>query len=527
MTDPGDDSSIGAPSRPEVLAREIAEARLLLDSLHADIHDAEARLQGNVSYRLLEANEQLVLAMLRAQSETDSAVAALESASHSAEHDVLTGLPNRALLQDRYTQASASARRHGARMALLFIDLDDFKQINDSLGHPVGDALLIDTARRLLASTRDVDTVARFGGDEFVVLVSEIALPSDAGLVAAKLLAAIAEPLVVGDQVLRVTASIGIGIHPDDADTAERLLALADEAMYVAKAQGGGCSHFVARPVPPALRPEPGGRTRPRQSLAESAHLNQLLREANEQLVVAALGAAELKETAEQALARHQACLALLGHEIRTPLSPLLYAAALLDRGPHPPQALARLKQTIERQVVQIARLVDDMLALALSGQTQLKITPRPADLVALAREAVEVCQPALEARGQRLMFRSDRPVEDARLDAARIVQVLVNLIDNASKYTPPGGYVSVSVTSTADEVVVSVRDDGMGLASSDTQALFEPFLRAPEALASGSSGVGIGLTVVRELVTAHHGTVEVSSAGVGQGAEFTVRLPR
>lgn len=527
MTHPGDNSGTGEAARPEALAREIAAARSLLGSLQADIREAEERLQGHESYRLLEANEQLVLAMLRAQSETDSAVAALESASHSAEHDVLTGLPNRALLQDRYTQAAASVRRHGARMALLFIDLDDFKRINDGLGHPVGDALLIDTARRLLASTRDVDTVARFGGDEFVVLVSEIAQPSDAGLVAAKLLAAIAEPLAVGDQVLRVTASIGIGIHPDDADTADRLLALADEAMYMAKSQGGGTAHFVAQVVPPSPRQEPGGRTQRPQGLAESTHLNQLLREANEQLVVAALGAAELKETAEQALARHQACLALLGHEIRTPLSPLRHAAALLDRGPHPPQALARLKRTIERQVVQIARLVDDMLALALSGQTQLRITRRPADLVSLAREAVEVCQPVIEARGQLVLFHSDQPVEEARLDAARIVQVLVNLIDNASKYTPPGGHLSVSVTSTTDELAVAVRDDGMGLASSDTQALFEPFLRAPEALASGSSGVGIGLTVVRELVTAHQGTVEVSSAGVGQGAEFTVRLPR
>jgi signal transduction histidine kinase len=112
-------------------------------------------------------------------------------------------------------------------------------------------------------------------------------------------------------------------------------------------------------------------------------------------------------------------------------------------------------------------------------------------------------------------------------VDPVRVVQVVTNLVDNASKYTLVEGLLSVSVMGTQTEVTIRVADNGMGISFADPGVLFEPFLRAPEALASRSTGLGLGLTVVHELVAAHQGTVEVRSAGPGQGVEVVVRLPR
>lgn len=523
MSDPGDSGR----EQLDALRQQIDLARATLDALHADISDAQARLDGTESVQLLQANEQLVLAMLQAQGEADTVAAALQAASRSAEHDGLTRLPNRSLLHDRWAQAAANARRHGMKMALLFVDLNDFKAINDELGHLMGDEVLVAVADRLTRSVREADTVGRYGGDEFVVLLAEIASPADAAVIARKLLEAMAEPLRVRDHALLVTASIGISIYPDDGDSETALLEMADEAMYGAKAQGGSAFRFHAAPAADAVQFPPRSGHKLWHALGKQEHLNQMLREANERLVIASLGAAELQDTAEGALARHQTYLALLGHEIRTPLSPLRNVAALLDRAPLQQAALTRLKLTIERQVVQIARLVDDMLAFASASKPRLEVEFQPADVVALAHQAAEACQASVDARRQTLQLLGTHATEAARVDPVRLVQIITNLIDNASKYTPAEGRIVVRVDGTPTEVSIAVADNGMGLSSSDSEALFEPFSRAPEALASGSPGLGIGLTVVRELVRAHQGSITVASGGIGLGAEFVVRLPR
>lgn len=156
--------------------------------------------------------------------------------AYLAEHDALTGLPNRALLNERLSQAIGLARRHEKQVALLFMDLDQFKQINDSLGHLVGDHVLQAVAERLTDNVRTTDTVCRQGGDEFVVLLAELTKPEDAIHVAENLLAAFAEPLVVDGHTLHVTISIGISVFPDDGDTAESIIEHADAAMYSARA---------------------------------------------------------------------------------------------------------------------------------------------------------------------------------------------------------------------------------------------------------------------------------------------------
>nr|WP_297351577.1 EAL domain-containing protein [uncultured Caldimonas sp.] len=161
-----------------------------------------------------------------------------EHIRHMAHHDALTSLPNRALLQERLGAALVRAKREGDCMALMFIDLDRFKNINDSLGHHVGDSILKIVAERLRASVRASDTVARMGGDEFVVLLPKVAQLEDCELVARKMISALGEPMQVGTYELRVTPSIGVATFPQAGDDPVTLMRAADAAMYHAKAQG-------------------------------------------------------------------------------------------------------------------------------------------------------------------------------------------------------------------------------------------------------------------------------------------------
>ena len=158
--------------------------------------------------------------------------------AHLAQHDFLTNLPNRVLLNDRIAQAIVQAERRGTQVAVLFLDLDNFKHINDSLGHVIGDKLLQSVAQRLSACVRSSDTVSRQGGDEFVVLVTEDKYAENAALTADKILATLAVPHSIDEHELHVTTSIGISVYPADAQDAETLIKNADTAMYQAKEKG-------------------------------------------------------------------------------------------------------------------------------------------------------------------------------------------------------------------------------------------------------------------------------------------------
>jgi diguanylate cyclase (GGDEF)-like protein/PAS domain S-box-containing protein len=158
--------------------------------------------------------------------------------THSAQHDFLTGLPNRMLLNDRVNHAILLAPRHLKKVALLFLDLDGFKHINDSLGHPIGDKLLQSVGKRLVDCVRSSDTVSRQGGDEFVVLLSEMEQPEDAAITARRMLHSVAEAHLINDRDLHITTSIGVSVYPDDGLDAEALIKNADTAMYQAKENG-------------------------------------------------------------------------------------------------------------------------------------------------------------------------------------------------------------------------------------------------------------------------------------------------
>ena len=236
--------TVHLPSNCLLIQRDGSE--IPVENCVSPIHDREGKAIGAVIvFRDVSVAQAMALQM-----------------AHSAQHDFLTGLPNRMLLNDRVRQAISLAARHGKKVAVLFLDLDGFKHINDSLGHPIGDKLLQSIAKRLVDCGRSSDTVSRQGGDEFVVLLSEVEQSDDAASTARRMLQSIAEPHSIGQHDLHVTASIGLSIYPDDGLDAETLIKNADTAMYQAKENGHQSYQF--------FKPAMNVRAVERQSIEES-----------------------------------------------------------------------------------------------------------------------------------------------------------------------------------------------------------------------------------------------------------------
>ncbi|MBV8032702.1 MAG: PAS domain S-box protein [Betaproteobacteria bacterium] len=203
--------------------------------------DAEARARaalGALEKAVAERTAELKAANEKLEEEVAERKVAEQRAKHLADHDALTGLPNRRLLEDRLTQALALSYRNRRQTAVMFVDLDRFKTINDSLGHSVGDELLKEVASRLVKQLRVVDTICRTGGDEFVVVLPEIKRSADAANVAQKIIENLSQPIQVEERELTVTPSIGISVFPEDGRDAETLIRNADAAMYHAKEMG-------------------------------------------------------------------------------------------------------------------------------------------------------------------------------------------------------------------------------------------------------------------------------------------------
>jgi diguanylate cyclase (GGDEF)-like protein/PAS domain S-box-containing protein len=212
------------------IVEDVTEAKRASEALEAS-RDALERAVAQRTAELQAANERL-------GAEIGERREAEERAKHLADHDALTGLPNRRLLEDRLTQALALSQRNRKQTAVMFVDLDRFKAINDSLGHAAGDLVLKEVAQRLVNQLRIGDTVCRIGGDEFVVVLPEAKRSTDAANVAAKIIETLSQPVRVADRGLIVTPSIGIAVYPDDGRDAEALIRNADAAMYHAKESG-------------------------------------------------------------------------------------------------------------------------------------------------------------------------------------------------------------------------------------------------------------------------------------------------
>jgi diguanylate cyclase (GGDEF)-like protein/PAS domain S-box-containing protein len=209
--------------------------------------DAEARARtalGALERAVAERTAELKAANDKLEEEVVERKVAEQRAQHLADHDALTGLPNRRLLEDRLTQALALSYRNRKQTAVMFVDLDRFKTINDSLGHSVGDVMLKEVAARLIKQLRVVDTICRTGGDEFVVVLPEIKRSGDAANVAQKLIENLSQPVRIEERELTVTPSIGISVFPDDGRDAETLIRNADAAMYHAKEMGRATYQF-------------------------------------------------------------------------------------------------------------------------------------------------------------------------------------------------------------------------------------------------------------------------------------------
>ena len=214
------DEPVGLPANTLLVRQDGSEAAI--EDSASPIHDLAGNLAGAVI-------------VFHDVSETKAMTMKM---THLAHHDFLTNLPNRILLNDRIAQAISSAKRNGSKMALLFLDLDNFKHINDSLGHATGDLLLRSVTNRLKECVRDTDTVSRQGGDEFVILLADDNDENNAALIAEKIIAAMSIPHHVAESELHITTSIGISVYPHDGTDAETLVKSADTAMYHAKDNG-------------------------------------------------------------------------------------------------------------------------------------------------------------------------------------------------------------------------------------------------------------------------------------------------
>jgi diguanylate cyclase len=460
---------------------------------------------------LLQANAQLVVSALLAQTDAAAAKLALQKLALASELDLLTELPNRQSLITRFKYAQSHARRGDTQLAILFVDLNNFKQINDTLGHAVGDQVLRLVAKRLATAVRESDTVSRHGGDEFVILLTDVSNATDVVQIADKLIAALGRAARVGNHLLEITASIGISLFPNDGEDIDTLIESADAAMYRAKrGQVGIAFHSQAAKGHPW-----------RPSCRQTG-----LRNANSQLVLAALVAQQLQEQAEQAQRRQTEFLAFLAHELRNPLMPIRQAVRLLERTRTDAKQLPRIQAIIEKQVVHMSRLINDLLDVARISTGKLTVERETLDLADILRAAVAASLSRIDARLQR--FTVEIAVDSAPFlgDPVRLTQIVTNLLDNASKYSQESADIFLSLGQTTDGFVIRVTDTGIGMSKETLDTVFEPFFQAKAAVEFNHKGLGIGLAVVRELVLAHGGAISASSDGPGTGSVFVVTLP-
>jgi signal transduction histidine kinase/ActR/RegA family two-component response regulator len=250
------------------------------------------------------------------------------------------------------------------------------------------------------------------------------------------------------------------------------------------------------------------------------------LREANENLVLATVSAQSLRDEAEATNRRQNEFLAMLAHELRNPLAPISMAATLLERIPTPPKQLLNLTQVVRRQVDHMAHLLDDLLDAARISSGKITLSLEPILLSDVIEQALETVYPRINERGQHLYLDiPDEPII-AGGDPVRLTQVFTNLLGNASKYTSDRGEIRLSAKRDGGDVEVRIADNGYGISPDVLPHIFDLFTQGPRSLARSEGGLGVGLNVVRNLVSMHGGTVEASSSGIGEGSTFAVRLP-
>jgi len=477
---------------------------------------------------LVEANEQLVLAVLHAHAQRQADEKKIHDLAHLAELDGLTGLPNRMVLMDRLRHAIVNAKRRGDGLAILFIDLNKFKHLNDTLGHAAGDQALKIAANCMSGAVREADTVSRYGGDEFVVLLEKISAVSDVNIVVEKILSFLGATNHVGPHIIRLTASVGISLYPEDSDKAEKLITLADNAMYAAKCSGNGKFLFAGREraeqsstgkvsVPPPFE----------IGLAKKEERCDYRRDADEKMISELLSAKKLQAGAEQALRRQTEFMALLAHELRGPLGPIRNAAMLMRPARHDDATAVKLYGVIERQLAHLSRLLADVFDMSRIATGKMRVELDRTDIVKILEQAIENARLSIDARRQILHCALPGFPVEIDGDPVRLVQIFGNLLDNASKYSPEGGPITLTMDVDEASVTVKVTDTGIGITAEALPNVFDMFVQDSHATRFDGKGLGIGLALVKELVEAHGGVVTAHSEGRGLGCQFAVTFPR
>jgi PAS domain S-box-containing protein len=234
----------------------------------------------------------------------------------------------------------------------------------------------------------------------------------------------------------------------------------------------------------------------------------------------------ETEKALQEADQRKDRYLATLAHELRNPLSPISAALQLWPRVAKDPMEMEHLRAVIARQMKQLVRLVDDLLDVARISQGKITLRPRVVDMLGLVRESIDAVQPQIAAAGHQLTV--SLPAEPIYVngDSARITQVFSNILNNAMKYTVRKGIIDVTLSRQDGQVVVSIRDNGPGIPRPMLTRIFEAFYQVDRTIDSAQGGLGIGLTLCKELVALHGGEIAAYSAGPGQGSEFVVKLP-
>ena len=253
---------------------------------------------------------------------------------------------------------------------------------------------------------------------------------------------------------------------------------------------------------------------------------NAILCSANQHLLLATFDAEDLRAQAEAANRRQNEFLAMLAHELRNPLAPISMASAMMGRMPAPSAELLQIKTIIDRQVGQLSRLLDDLLDAARISSGKIELHKQALLVAEQLDNAVDTVQARVNDRRQQLII--DVPDRAIRVfgDGVRLAQVFSNLLVNASKFTPVGGRICLRACVIGNDVVVTVDDDGDGIAAEVLPTVFTLFAQGPRTLARSQGGLGIGLNIFRNVVEMHGGSVSAASPGLGHGTVFTVRLP-
>ena len=232
------------------------------------------------------------------------------------------------------------------------------------------------------------------------------------------------------------------------------------------------------------------------------------------------------EEKIQDAVRRRDEFLAMLSHELRNPLGAIVSATALLKDPSVEPQQQVRVLQIVERQAQQMARLLDDLLEASRITQDKIELRRSVLDLSTVVRDAADAVRGLMESRGLEFTVEVERDPLYVDGDAARLQQISVNLLSNAAKYTPRGGHVALSARKNGSEATITVADDGLGIPKEMLESAFELFVQSRRTLDRAEGGLGVGLTLVRGLVTKHGGHVHARSDGEGKGSEFSVHLP-